>query len=370
MTKEKLGEALRRRTRLYNSFIDLWVLLKRMVRCAAGKTRSFWTGIVEIFVVGVGLLSIAYIAMPVLKRFNLCGGGDSCGAAGLFGDPRDFAAVAAIIFSILSIGVSKLRLKLSDSTLKERLIFEAIEQLGSDSPQVRVAAVHRLFGIADSDTRYIELVKNILCSYIRTTRVKGEAEYSLISSIKEQGIPEDIYSLYSYYLKCEVQVENEVVYGIVRRMRQEAGTKSREHAKVWRTLDYDFSRATFYGAVDLRDAYFEGKVKLYDTWFLQDIVTGTSPEDEGVGPVCISRKASSRGRDSQIQNHRTDVPVVSLAGAGFVLEHKLHFSSLEAHDVRYVRVCGHCPIPKQLADLHFAPFESTSIFSTEPDSSV
>ena len=83
------------------------------------------------------------------------------------------------------------RASLERGEADERLL-RAVQQLGDDSPQVRIAGVYALADVADTfEGPYHQRVVDILCGYLRTDRLlkdpDGEARYAL----KEDGSPDD-----------------------------------------------------------------------------------------------------------------------------------------------------------------------------------
>lgn len=98
-------------------------------------------------------------------------------------DPLKFVqTILAIVGGVGAVGylVIKYRERSdAESSKVDQRLLEAVTQLGSDSPQVRIAGVYALADIADTfQGPYKQRVVDILCGYLRTDRSDGDAQQS------------------------------------------------------------------------------------------------------------------------------------------------------------------------------------------------
>ena len=153
----------------------------------------------------------------------------------------------------------------------EQRLLSGVQQLGSGSPQVRIAGVYSLADAADTYRgEYRQRVVDILCGYLRTQRGEWQASDS------EQGGPEQS-SEEKVYVSHDGAVESTVLEVLVRHLRKRcektkhrgAVTQLVEDDQLWCdcTIDLhdavlteiaDFRGATFTSDADFRGATFNG----------------------------------------------------------------------------------------------------------------
>ena len=165
----------------------------------------------------------------------------------------------------------------------EQRLLSGVQQLGSGSPQVRIAGVYSLADVADTHRgEYRQRVVSILCGYLRTQR--GERR----TTVNEQDGPEQS-SEEKVYVSHDGAVESTVLEVLVRHLRKrrektkhrEAVTQLVEDDQLWCdcTIDLhdavlteiaDFRGATFTGYADFRGATFTGYANFRDATFTND----------------------------------------------------------------------------------------------------
>ena len=166
----------------------------------------------------------------------------------------------------------------------EQRLLSGVQQLGSGSPQVRIAGVYSLADVADTHRgEYRQRVVSILCGYLRTQR----GEWRTI--VNEQDGPEQS-SEEKVYVSHDGAVESTVLEVLVRHLRKrrektkhrEAVTQLVEDDQLWCdcTIDLhdavlteiaDFGGATFtnayFGGATFTNAYFGGATFTNDANF-------------------------------------------------------------------------------------------------------
>ena len=162
----------------------------------------------------------------------------------------------------------------------EQRLLSGVQQLGSGSPQVRIAGVYSLADVADTYRgEYRQRVVSILCGYLRTQR----GEWRTI--VNEQDGPEQS-SEEKVYVSHDGAVESTVLEVLVRHLRKrrektkhrEAVTQLVEDDQLWCdcTIDLhdavlteiaDFWRATFTNNANFRGATFTNNANFQDATF-------------------------------------------------------------------------------------------------------
>ena len=167
----------------------------------------------------------------------------------------------------------------------EQRLLSGVQQLGSGSPQVRIAGVYSLADVADTYRgEYRQRVVSILCGYLRTQR----GEWRTI--VNEQDGPEQS-SEEKVYVSHDGAVESTVLEVLVRHLRKrrektkhrEAVTQLVEDDQLWCdcTIDLhdavlteiaDFRGATFtnntnFSGATFTNAYFQGATFTHDADF-------------------------------------------------------------------------------------------------------
>ena len=171
----------------------------------------------------------------------------------------------------------------------EQRLLSGVQQLGSGSPQVRIAGVYSLADVADTYRgEYRQRVVSILCGYLRTQR--GERR----TIVNEQDGPEQS-SEEKVYVSHDGAVESTVLEVLVRHLRKrcektkhrEAVTQLVEDDQLWCDCTIDlhdavlteianfqgatFTNANFQGATftnaNFRDATFTNDANFWDATF-------------------------------------------------------------------------------------------------------
>ena len=148
----------------------------------------------------------------------------------------------------------------------EQRLLSGVQQLGSGSPQVRIAGVYSLADVADTYRgEYRQRVVSILCGYLRTQR----GEWRTI--VNEQDRPEQS-SEEKVYVSHDGAVESTVLEVLVRHLRKrrektkhrEAVTQLVEDDQLWCDCTIDLHDtvlteiADFWGATFTNNANFQG----------------------------------------------------------------------------------------------------------------
>ena len=165
----------------------------------------------------------------------------------------------------------------------EQRLLSAVQQLGSGSPQVRIAGVYSLASVADTYRgEYRQRVVSILCGYLRTQR----GEWRIIDSEQDgpEGPGED-----RVYVSHDGAVESTVLEVLVRHLRKrrektkhrEAVTQLVEDDQLWCdcTIDLhdavlteiaDFRGTTFTNNANFRGATFTNNANFEGATFTND----------------------------------------------------------------------------------------------------
>ena len=140
----------------------------------------------------------------------------------------------------------------------EQRLLSGAQQLGSRSPQVRIAGVYSLADVADTHRgEYRQRVVSILCGYLRTQR----GEWRTI--VNEQDGPEQS-SEEKVYVSHDGAVESTVLEVLVRHLRKrcektkhrEAVTQLVEDDQLWCDCTIDLHDAVLTEIADFRGATF------------------------------------------------------------------------------------------------------------------
>ncbi|OKL50723.1 hypothetical protein BSZ40_11025 [Buchananella hordeovulneris] len=160
---------------------------------------------------------------------------------------------------------------------------EAIRMLGDAAPSTRIAGVHALTDIADSEKGpYKQRVVDILCGYLRTDRLEKDAEGNTRYHLSEDGTPDT-----SRPISRDGAVESTIIQVMAAHLRAadpddlEKGSAdgSLSGEQLWCACDFDlheakiaeranFSDCTFAGTITLTDAEFYHYVNFNRTHFL------------------------------------------------------------------------------------------------------
>lgn len=145
----------------------------------------------------------------------------------------------------------------------EQRLLSGVQQLGSESPQVRIAGVYALADVADTYRgEYRQRVVSILCGYLRTQR--GERR----TIVNEQDGPEQS-SEEKVYVSHDGAVESTVLEVLVRHLRKrcektkhrEAVTQLVEDDQLWCDCTIDLHGAVIREPIDFSGATFSTDVR-------------------------------------------------------------------------------------------------------------
>ena len=151
----------------------------------------------------------------------------------------------------------------------EQRLLSGVQQLGSGSPQVRIAGVYSLADAADTHRgEYRQRVVSILCGYLRTQR----GEWRTI--VNEQGGPERP-DKKKVYVSHDGAVESTVLEVLVRHLRKrrektkhrEAVTQLVEDDQLWCDCTIDLHDAVLTEIADFQDATFTNNADFWGATF-------------------------------------------------------------------------------------------------------
>ena len=155
----------------------------------------------------------------------------------------------------------------------EQRLLSGVQQLGSGSPQVRIAGVYSLADVADTYRgEYRQRVVSILCGYLRTQR----GEWRTI--VNEQDRPEQS-SEEKVYVSHDGAVESTVLEVLVRHLRKRCEkTKHREAVvtqlveddQFWCDCTIDLHDAVLTEIADFQGATFNHDANFWDATFNHD----------------------------------------------------------------------------------------------------
>ena len=154
----------------------------------------------------------------------------------------------------------------------EQRLLSGVQQLGSGSPQVRIAGVYSLADVADTYRgEYRQRVVSILCGYLRTQR----GEWRTI--VNEQDGPEQS-SEEKVYVSHDGAVESTVLEVLVRHLRKrhekmkhrEAVTQLVEDDQLWCDCTIDLHDAVLTEIADFRGAAFNRYANFRGAAFTND----------------------------------------------------------------------------------------------------
>mgnify|MGYP002752694618 CR=1 FL=1 len=154
----------------------------------------------------------------------------------------------------------------------EQRLLSGVQQLGSRSPQVRIAGVYSLADVADTHRgEYRQRVVSILCGYLRTQR----GEWRTI--VNEQKGPEQS-SKEKVYVSPDGAVESTVLEVLVRHLRKrcektkhrEAVTQLVEDDQLWCDCTIDLHDAVLTEIADFRGATFNRYANFRGATFTND----------------------------------------------------------------------------------------------------
>ena len=181
----------------------------------------------------------------------------------------------------------------------EQRLLSGVQQLGSGSPQVRIAGVYSLADVADTYRgEYRQRVVSILCGYLRTQR----GEWRTI--VNEQDGPEQS-SEEKVYVSHDGAVESTVLEVLVRHLRKrrektkhrEAVTQLVEDDQLWCDCTIDLHDAVLTEIADFQHATFNRDADFSGATFNRyaDFERATFNGDAHFGGATFNRYADFRG---------------------------------------------------------------------------
>ena len=181
----------------------------------------------------------------------------------------------------------------------EQRLLSGAQQLGSRSPQVRIAGVYSLADVADTHRgEYRQRVVSILCGYLRTQR----GEWRTI--VNEQDGPEQS-SEEKVYVSHDGAVESTVLEVLVRHLRKrcektkhrEAVTQLVEDDQLWCDCTIDLHDAVLTEIADFRGATFTNNANFEGATFTNNanFEGATFNRYANFGGATFNRYADFRG---------------------------------------------------------------------------
>mgnify|MGYP000892393162 CR=1 FL=1 len=181
----------------------------------------------------------------------------------------------------------------------EQRLLSGVQQLGSGSPQVRIAGVYSLADVADTYRgEYRQRVVSILCGYLRTQR----GEWRTI--VNEQDGPEQS-SEEKVYVSHDGAVESTVLEVLVRHLRKrrektkhrEAVTQLVEDDQLWCDCTIDLHDTVLTEIADFQDATFTNNANFRGATFTNNADFGgaTFTNNADFGGATFNRDANFGG---------------------------------------------------------------------------
>lgn len=212
-------------------------------------------------------------------------------------DPLDLIRIAlTTIGGIGAVGYLVIKYRERSSAehgLVDQLILRAVEQLGSSSPQVRIAGVYALTDIADTyKGNYKQRVVDILCGYLRTDRTEKDKKGNFLWTVAPRSS-----ARYPMPVSLDNAVESTILSTMASHLRKHSSSDylAKQHvadSQLWCSCSFDFhgsiftetlnwkgvhlkreanfERAKFYGYIDLSHAEFDENIKFRDCLFNEE----------------------------------------------------------------------------------------------------
>ena len=159
-------------------------------------------------------------------------------------------------------GVSYLVIKYRERSTSERgeadeKLLHAVQQLGENSPQVRIAGAYALADVADTyEGSYHQRVVDILCGYLRTDRLLKDSAGNTRYLIHEDGFPDC-----NYPLTADSSVESAILHILAAHLRTTRPNLNSSKVvelsgpEVWSKCKLDLHGATLTEPVNLSSCY-------------------------------------------------------------------------------------------------------------------
>ena len=171
----------------------------------------------------------------------------------------------------------------------EQRLLSGVQQLGSGSPQVRIAGVYSLADVADTYRgEYRQRVVSILCGYLRTQR----GEWRTIVN-EQDGLEQS--SEEKVYVSHDGAVESTVLEVLVRHLRKrcEAVTQLVEDDQLWCDCTIDLHDAVLTEIANFRGAAFNRYANFRGATFTNDAdFRGATFNDANFWGATFNRYAS------------------------------------------------------------------------------
>lgn len=155
----------------------------------------------------------------------------------------------------------------------EQNLLSAVQQVGSESPQVRIAGVYALADVADTyKGPYKQRVVDILCGYLRTQRGTREV-------VTDNQNADDFPVQKQDYASNDSAVESTILNILSRRLRKrrEASGSAQpirqdvEDDQLWCDCTLDLRGAVIYEPIDFSNATFDADVRAQGAHILADV---------------------------------------------------------------------------------------------------
>ena len=190
----------------------------------------------------------------------------------------------------------------------DKQLTAAVKQLGSKSPQVRIAGVYALADVADTyEGPYHQRVVDILCGYLRTDRLLRDTNGNTRYATNEDGTPN-----YNHPLSADGPVESTILSVLANHLRSSpTGEEKHSTPGTWSSCHIDIHNAhlteklrfnnTHITTINAQGTAFVGDVVFSAATFMQDAnFDGTSfMNNASFWKVTFMQEADFRGATFQ-----------------------------------------------------------------------
>ena len=154
----------------------------------------------------------------------------------------------------------------------EQKLLSAVQQLGSESPQVRIAGIYALADVADTyKCAYRQRVVDILCGYLRTQRGTGEV-------VTDNQNVDHFPAQKQDYMSNDGAVESTILNVLGRHLRKrrkvseprQAVRQDVEDDQLWCDCTFDLRGAVIHEPIDFSGATFDADVHAQGAHILAD----------------------------------------------------------------------------------------------------
>ncbi|WP_371152173.1 pentapeptide repeat-containing protein [Buchananella felis] len=164
----------------------------------------------------------------------------------------------------------------ADRREAEAQLVAAVEQLGSEFPQVRIAGVYALADVADAYLGdYKQRVVNILCGYLRTTRgkfVERKAEKDMVENadVKTGGSKAQ-----RFYESDDGPVESTILEVLASHLHKQDAADTQaataEATPSWSECQFDLHGACFIEPLNFKSRIFIGDITFKECHFAREV---------------------------------------------------------------------------------------------------